>query len=160
LVALVLLVAVDFVGQVGLGAQRWLDLGVFQIQPSEVMKIALVLSLARYFHGLTLEELRRPLYLVVPIFMVLAPVGLVMKQPDLRTAMMLLLGGGGLFFVAGVRLWKFAVVIAGGIAAVPVAWQFMRGYQRNRVLTFLNPESDPLGAGYHIMESKIAFGSG
>src|SRR4051794_4129274 len=92
--------------------------------------------------------------------MVLAPVGLVMKQPDLGTAMMLMMGGGGLFFLAGVRLWKFAVAIGGAAAVIPVAWQFMREYQRNRVLTFLNPESDPLGAGYHIMQSKIALGSG
>jgi rod shape determining protein RodA len=90
----------------------------------------------------------------------LAPAGLVLLQPDLGTAGMLILGGGLMFFVAGVRLWKFAIIIVGGLAAVPVAWNFLRDYQKARILTFLNPESDPLGAGYHIMQSKIAFGSG
>jgi rod shape determining protein RodA len=92
--------------------------------------------------------------------MVVAPVGLVLKQPDLGTAMMLTLASGAMFFLAGVRLWKFAILIGGGIGAVPVAWQFMREYQRQRIITFLNPENDPLGAGYHILQSKIALGSG
>jgi rod shape determining protein RodA len=156
----VLLVAVDVVGEIGMGAQRWIDLGIIQLQPSEVMKIAIVLALARYFHGASYEDVGRPIYLIVPILMILVPVALVMKQPDLGTAMMLLMVGGALFFLAGVRLWKFAVVIAAGIGCVPVAWQFLHEYQRNRVLIFMNPESDPLGTGYHITQSKIALGSG
>jgi rod shape determining protein RodA len=159
-VGLVLLVAVDVVGEIGMGAQRWIDLGIIQLQPSEVMKIAIVLALARYFHGASYEDVGRPIYLIVPILMILVPVALVMKQPDLGTAMMLLMVGGALFFLAGVRLWKFAVVIAAGIGCVPVAWQFLHEYQRNRVLIFMNPESDPLGTGYHITQSKIALGSG
>jgi rod shape determining protein RodA len=159
-VGLVLLVAVDVVGEIGMGAQRWIDLGIIQLQPSEVMKIAIVLALARYFHGASYEDVGRPIYLMVPILMILVPVALVMKQPDLGTAMMLLMVGGALFFLAGVRLWKFAVVIAAGIGCVPVAWQFLHEYQRNRVLIFMNPESDPLGTGYHITQSKIALGSG
>jgi rod shape determining protein RodA len=156
-VGLVLLVAVDVVGEIGMGAQRWIDLGIIQLQPSEVMKIAIVLALARYFHGASYEDVGRPIYLIVPILMILVPVALV---PDLGTAMMLLMVGGALFFLAGVRLWKFAVVIAAGIGCVPVAWQFLHEYQRNRVLIFMNPESDPLGTGYHITQSKIALGSG
>ena len=92
-----------------MGAQRWIDLGVIQIQPSEIMKIALVLALARYFHGASLEEVGRPTFLIVPLLMVLAPVGLVLKQPDLGTAMMVLMVGGAIFFLAGVRLWKFGM---------------------------------------------------
>ena len=158
--ALALLVAVETAGMVGMGAQRWLDLGVIQLQPSEIMKIALVLALARYFHGLTSEETGRILYIVPPALMVLAPAALVMRQPDLGTAALMVLGGGAMFFVAGVRLWKFAAVAALGLAAMPVMWSVMRDYQRNRVLTFLDPERDPLGAGYHILQSKIALGSG
>jgi rod shape determining protein RodA len=157
---LVLLVIVDFVGIIGMGAQRWIDLGVINLQPSEVMKIALVLALARYLHGLGAHDLGRPWKLLVPTLMIVIPVGLVIKQPDLGTAMMLLLGGAAVLFAAGVRLWMFAVVILGGLAAIPVAWEFLHDYQRRRILTFLDPASDPLGSGYHILQSKIALGSG
>jgi len=158
--AMGLLVAVEIMGSTGMGAQRWIDLGVMQLQPSEVMKVAVVLALARCFHAPTLDEVGRLSYLVVPVLIVLAPAVLVLKQPDLGTALMLLMVGGAMFFLAGVRLWMFGVVIAAGLAAVPVIWQFLHGYQRSRILTFLNPERDPLGAGYHILQSKIALGSG
>ena len=158
--SLMLLVIVEFFGYIGMGAQRWLDLGIINLQPSEVMKIALVLALARYFHGLGGDDIGRPSKLLMPTVMVLIPVGLVMKQPDLGTAMMLLLGGAAVFFAAGVRLWTFGVVILAGLAAAPIAWEFLHEYQRRRVLTFLDPESDPLGSGYHILQSKIALGSG
>lgn len=159
-VAAILLVIVDFAGTIGMGAQRWIDLGVINLQPSEVMKIALVIALARYFHGLASEDVGRPWRLIVPALMVLIPTALVLKQPDLGTAVMLLLAGGAVFFTAGVRLWMFAVVLAAGLGCLPLAWQFLHDYQRRRVLTFLDPESDPLGAGYHILQSKIALGSG
>ncbi|MDR3519086.1 MAG: rod shape-determining protein RodA [Azospirillaceae bacterium] len=158
--ALALLVLVDVAGQIGMGAQRWIDLGVIQLQPSEVMKIAIVLALARFFHGASQEDVGRTAFLMIPGAMILTPVALVLKQPDLGTAMMLMAVGGAMLFLAGVQLWKFGVVAALGIGAIPIAWQFLREYQRKRVLTFLNPESDPLGAGYHIMQSKIALGSG
>jgi rod shape determining protein RodA len=159
-VAMVLLVLVEVKGTVGMGAQRWIDLGFIQLQPSEIMKIALILSLARYFHGAGMQDVGRPLFLIPPMVMVFAPAALVLKQPDLGTAMMLVLSAGALFFMAGVRLWKFALLIAGGLGAIPVAWQFLREYQKKRVTIFLNPEEDPLGAGYHITQSKIALGSG
>jgi rod shape determining protein RodA len=158
--AFVLLVGVELFGTIGMGAQRWIDLGFFQLQPSEVMKIAMVLALARYFHGASMEEIGRPLFLIVPLIMVATPAALVMRQPDLGTALLLIMGSGAIFFMAGVRIWKFILVIVSAIGAVPVAWQFLREYQRQRVLTFLNPEEDPLGAGYHITQSKIALGSG
>ena len=158
--ALLLVVAVDLRGTAGLGAQRWISLGSFRLQPSEIMKIALVLALARYFHGLSAEDSGRLRYLLLPAAMIALPTALVLKQPDLGTALMLVMSGGAMFFLAGVRLWKFGVVLAAGAAAVPVAWRFLRDYQKNRIYTFLDPENDPLGAGYHILQSKIAIGSG
>ena len=158
--ALVLLAGVEIMGEIGMGAQRWINLGFIQLQPSEVMKITIVLALARYFHGATIEEIGRPTFLVVPLMLVGAPVVLVLRQPDLGTAMMLLLIAASIFFLAGVRAWKFAAVFASVLAILPVAWSLMRDYQKKRILTFLDPETDPLGAGYHILQSKIALGSG
>ncbi len=159
-VALTLLVAVEVMGVIGMGAQRWIDLKFIQLQPSEIMKIALVLALARYFHGLSAEETGRISWLIFPVLLVLAPAALVLRQPDLGTAVMMGLSAAVMFFLAGVRLWKFALAGGAVLAALPIAWSFLHGYQRRRVLTFLDPESDPLGAGYHIIQSKIALGSG
>ncbi len=158
--ALILLVAVEVKGTIGMGAQRWVDLGMLRLQPSELMKIALIMSLARYFHTLNIEDIGRPTVLIIPMLMTFVPVALILRQPDLGTALMLIMAGGIVFFAAGVRLWKFGVVIALGLAAIPIAWNFLHTYQKNRVLTFLDPERDPLGAGYHILQSKIALGSG
>lgn len=157
---LLMLVAVDVAGNLSKGAQRWLDLGFVQLQPSELMKVVLVLALARYFHSAYLEEVKRPLYLLPPVLMVVAPVLLVLVQPDLGTALMLIAVGGAMLFLAGVRLWKFALVLGGVAVAGPILWSQMHDYQRQRVYTFLDPESDPLGSGYHIIQSKIALGSG
>ena len=159
-VSLFLLAAVEIMGITGMGAQRWLDLGLFQLQPSEIMKVTLVLALARYFHSIDLEDVGKITYLIVPLALILAPAGLVLRQPDLGTAILLLFGGGALFLLAGVRLWKLAFLFFGALAVIPVAWQFLHGYQKKRILVFLDPESDPLDAGYHIMQSKIALGSG
>jgi rod shape determining protein RodA len=158
--ALGLLVAVEIMGSIGMGAQRWINLGVIQLQPSEIMKVALVLGLARYFHGVAQEDIPRPSFLLVPIAMALVPAALVLRQPDLGTAIMLLMAGAAVFFIAGVRWWKFAAILIAGLSAIPIGWQFLHEYQRRRVLTFLDPESDPLGSGYHILQSKIALGSG
>jgi rod shape determining protein RodA len=158
--AILMLVAVDVVGKVGMGAQRWLVLGPVQIQPSEIAKVAVILVLARYYHGLTREQAAKVLFTLPPLLIILLPVGLVMVQPDLGTAIMLLLGGACLLFVAGVRLWMFLAAGVAALACLPIAWSFMHAYQRRRVLTFLDPSSDPLGAGYHITQSKIAIGSG
>lgn len=157
---LVMLAVVEVAGEIGMGAQRWIDLGLFQLQPSELMKITLVLALARYFHGLTHDDVARPHFLLVPLAMVAAPVVLVLRQPDLGTAGMILLGSGAIFFLAGIRIWKFVTLLVLGVASVPIAWHFLRDYQKKRILTFLDPESDPLGSGYHILQSKIALGSG
>jgi rod shape determining protein RodA len=159
-VGVLLLVWVDVAGVVGMGAQRWINLGPLSVQPSEIMKVAIVLVLARYFHGLSHEQIGRPQYLVWPLVLIGIPSALVMLQPDLGTATMLVLTGAALFFMAGVRIWKFLLVGAAGLGAMPVLWHFLREYQKQRILTFLNPENDPLGSGYHILQSKIALGSG
>jgi rod shape determining protein RodA len=155
-----LLAAVEIMGSIGMGAQRWLNLGFFQLQPSEVMKIAVILALARYFHGFDVDEAGRLRNLWIPVLIVVAPIALVLRQPDLGTAMTVAMVGGAMFWLGGARLWQFGVVAAGVAAAVPVAWQFLHAYQKQRIFTFLSPESDPLGAGYHILQSKIALGSG
>ena len=159
-VVLVLLVVVEIGGATGMGARRWINAGFFNLQPSELMKIAMVLALARYFHGCSLEDIRRPVSLITPILIVAAPVALVFRQPDLGTGLILLITAVGLFFLAGIRIWKFALVGITALVSAPIAWQFLHEYQRKRIMTFLDPESDPLGAGYHIIQSKIAFGSG
>ncbi len=156
----VLLVGVELLGATVMGAQRWVDLGVVQAQPSELMKAALILALARYFHGISLDDMRRVRVLVPPVLMILAPAALVLRQPDLGTAVLLVLCGTVMLFLAGLKLWKLGAAVAAALATVPVAWQFLRDYQKARVLTFFDPESDPLGTGYHIIQSKIALGSG
>lgn len=160
ILSLLLLVAVDIHGHTSMGAQRWIDIGVLKLQPSELMKIAIVMTMARFFQGATTEDVKNPLYLIAPLGLLALPVGLVMLQPDLGTAIMLIAVAGGIFFVAGVAYWMFGLVVAGALAMMPVAWHFLHDYQRQRVMTFLDPESDPLGAGYHITQSKIALGSG
>ncbi|HEY4029209.1 MAG TPA: rod shape-determining protein RodA [Caulobacteraceae bacterium] len=160
-VALLLLMAVPVVGEVSLGARRWLNLHVVRIQPSEIMKIGLVLALARYYHGITAAEAKWSWKLVIPALMILLPVGLVAKQPDLGTAILLALTGAAVMIMAGLDM---KVVVAGLLAAVvavpPFVMFVMHGYQRDRILTFLHPEQDPSGAGYHILQSEIALGSG
>ena len=157
---LMLLAAVELKGSIGMGAQRWLDLGFFQLQPSELMKITVILALARYFHGFDVDEAGRLRNLWIPVLIVVAPIALVLRQPDLGTAMVVAMVGVSMFWLGGARLWQFGVVAAGVAAAVPLAWQFLHAYQKQRIFTFLNPENDPLGSGYHILQSKIALGSG
>ena len=158
--AVALLIGVEIAGSLSKGAQRWIDLGFFRLQPSEVMKIALVLALSRYFHPIYLDEIKRPLLLLPAIMMIVAPAMLVLRQPDLGTSVMLLTVGGVMLFASGVRWWKFAIVGTAAAAALPIIWAQLHDYQQQRVLTFMEPERDPLGAGYHIIQSKIALGSG
>ena len=157
---LFLLVVVEITGHIGMGAQRWINLGLFKIQPSELMKIGMVLFLARYFSFTTMQNIRTIRGILIPVVLTIIPVGLICLQPDLGTALMLLFTATIMMFVVGVQWWKFALVGAAGAALLPIAWNFLHEYQQNRVLTFLDPERDPLGAGSHIIQSKIAFGSG
>ena len=159
-VALVLLFAVEIGGHVGMGAQRWIDLKLFKIQPSELMKIGIVLFMARYFTSTTIQGVKSIRGIIIPAIMTLVPVALIASEPDLGTSLMVLITAGVMFFAAGVQWWKFALVGGTIAGSLPLLWNFLHEYQQNRVLTFLNPERDPLGAGYHIIQSKIAFGSG
>ncbi|HVP84015.1 MAG TPA: rod shape-determining protein RodA [Rhizomicrobium sp.] len=159
-IALLLLIAVESVGHVGLGAQRWIALGPLQIQPSEMMKITLVLALARYLHGLSVEEVSRPFKLLIPLAMIAVPAALVLHQPNLGTATILVLDGCSLLFLAGLSWWWILPTVGGAAAAVPIVWQFLHDYQKRRVMTFLHPQDDALGAGWNITQAKIAIGSG
>jgi rod shape determining protein RodA len=160
-VGMLLLVAVALVGHHSLGAKRWLQLGPVQIQPSEIMKIGMTLSLARFYHGISAREARFSWKLIIPLALICAPTLLVAKQPDLGTALLLVFTGAAIMFLAGLT-WR--ILVAGGILVgagiVPFITFVMKGYQRDRILTFLHPEHDPSGTGYHILQSKIALGSG
>ncbi len=158
---MVLLIAVELFGFVGGGAQRWLSLGPLSMQPSEFMKIALVLALARYYHGLSPERARSVLGAIIPLVLILAPAALIARQPDLGTAVLLVLTGVTVIFLAGLNWWVILIGVAGIAVSVPVVFEFvLHDYQRERVFSFFDPESDPLGAGYQLMQSKIALGSG
>ena len=160
LVCFVLLIVVEVKGVVGLGAKRWIGTAGFNIQPSELMKLGLILALARYFHSAVLENTRHWLLLVIPGIMTLLPVGLILHQPNLGTATICAFIAFSMCFMAGIRWWYFAGTLGSVAAAVPIVYQFLHDYQKARVKTFLNPDADPLGAGYNIIQSKIAIGSG
>ena len=156
-----LLVMVAVVGIIGLGAQRWVGIGFFNLQPSELMKIGIILALARYFHGVQLtQQTRHYMLLIMPAVLTLIPVALILKQPNLGTATIVSVIAFTMCFMAGIRWWYFAGAIGAVAGAVPVAYHFLHDYQKQRVMTFLDPGSDPLGAGYNIIQSKIAIGSG
>jgi rod shape determining protein RodA len=158
---LVMLVLVEAIGAMGGGAQRWLDLGIIRLQPSELMKPAVVIAVARYYDMLPAREIRTWTAIWPPLLIIGLPFGLVMLQPDLGTAISVAIGGTTVMFLAGLPLRLFIGAGIAGVVAVPLAFQFvLHEYQRNRVLIFLDPEADPLGTGYHITQSKIAIGSG
>jgi rod shape determining protein RodA len=160
-VALLLLVAVDVVGHVGLGAQRWISIGPLDLQPSELMKIALVLALARYLHGKSIEEVSKPIPLAIGLAMIGIPAIFVVLQPNLGTTLIIVADGCSLLFLAGLSWWWIGPTLAAVAAAVPLAWRFvLHDYQKARVETFLDPESDALGKGWNITQAKIAIGSG
>lgn len=156
--ALLCLLATTFLGVVGMGAQRWISLGFIKFQPSELMRLALILALAKQLFDTPLTEGWKA-YLV-PMGLILLPVLLTLEQPDLGTAMLLTLSGGAMFFFAGARLRFFGSILAAGAVLCPVLWHLLHDYQKHRIMTFLSPESDPLGRGYHALQSKIAIGSG
>ncbi|MGH1331034.1 MAG: rod shape-determining protein RodA [Paracoccaceae bacterium] len=167
LVSVILLLFVKFFGTVGMGAQRWIDIGFMQLQPSELMKISLVMILAAYYDWLDVKKVSRPLWVLAPVLLIMLPTALVLSQPDLGTAILLVAGGGIVMFLAGVSWLYFGAVIGAGIGLVSAvfssrgtSWQLLKDYQYRRIDTFLDPASDPLGAGYHITQSKIALGSG
>ena len=156
-----LLIAVELVGDVRLGAQRWLSIGSFSFQPSEVIKVGIVLALARLYHGVPAQRAQLSWWLFIPAAMIAVPVLLVAHQPDLGTAMLIAMTGGAIVVLAGLSWKVIASAIFGVLAVIPPYVLFgMHEYQRQRVLTFLDPETDPSGSGYHILQSMIALGSG
>jgi len=165
--SLILLLFVQFYGVTGMGAQRWIDLGFMRLQPSEVAKVALVMVLAAYYDSLPTKRTSKPLWVLAPIVLTIIPTLMVLRQPDLGTALLLMITGGAVMFAAGVHWAYFATVAAAGVGTVfavfqsrGASWQLLQDYQYRRIDTFLDPASDPLGAGYHITQSKIALGSG
>lgn len=158
---LILLILVELLGAVGGGSQRWLDLGPIRIQPSEMMKLAIVLATARFYDLLPSGQIRTWTAIWPAALMIAFPAALVMLQPDLGTALMITAGGLSIMFMAGLPMWLFVTGIGAVTVIAPLSYFFLlHDYQRKRVITFLDPESDPLGAGYHISQSKIAIGSG
>jgi len=162
-----LLIFVYFLGSVGMGAQRWIDLGFIQLQPSEVMKIAIVMVLALYYDWLPPEKVSHFGYVLIPLALIALPAMMVVVQPDLGTAILLVASGGVVMFLAGVSYWYFIAAFTAGVGTVTAvimsrgtSWQLLNTYQYKRIDTFLDPSLDPLGAGYHITQSKIALGSG
>jgi rod shape determining protein RodA len=165
--ALALLVLVEFIGVERNGSQRWLDLGPMDLQPSELMKITLIMLLAAYYDWLPLNKVSKPQWIIVPLLFIAAPAYLVLGQPDLGTTILLVSAGGAIMFLAGVHWAYFATVIAGAVGLVTAVlqsrgtgWQMLKDYQYRRIDTFIDPTQDPLGAGYHITQAKIALGSG
>lgn len=159
-ICLVVLVGIEVAGFMGKGAKRWVDIGGVNLQPSELMKLAVILALGRYFHSQNPADRNNLLHLVFPTFLILVPAVFILRQPNLGTATILVFVGATLFFMAGVKVRYFLIIIAAGMLAAPVGWHFLHDYQKQRVMTFLHPEQDSLGAGYNIMQSIIAIGSG
>jgi len=159
--ALGLVIIVDIMGHNAMGATRWFRLGPLTIQPSEIMKVCTVFALARYFYSIEVENIGKIRYVIPPLLMVLIPAFFIFHQPDLGTATILVIVGISVLFLAGVRMWKFVSVGVVVLLAIPLMWSFaLHDYQKQRVLTFINPNNDPLGSGYNIIQSKIAIGSG
>ncbi|MCW1934436.1 rod shape-determining protein RodA [Pararhodobacter zhoushanensis] len=166
-VSVVLLLGVEFFGSIGMGAQRWLELGPIRIQPSEMTKITVIMAMAAYYDWLDIRKVSHPVYVALAALMILVPAFLVLKQPDLGTALLILGGGGMVMFFAGVSLWYFGGVIGAGVGLVTAVfasrgteWQLIRDYQFRRIDAFLDPSLDPLGSSYHINQAMIALGSG
>ena len=157
---LALLILVKYFGLTSSGSQRWLNLYFLNLQPSELMKIGLILFLAKYYHRISASDVNRAKFLLSPIFALTAPVILVLTQPDLGTAFLIAAGGAVVIWLAGVQMKFFAYLAAVFLSVTPVAISFLKPYQKARILTFLDPSRDPLGAGYQITQSKIAIGSG
>ena len=157
---LILLIGVKYFGLTSSGSQRWLNFYFMNLQPSELMKIGLILFIAKYYHRVSIENVNRLKFLFLPVFVLITPVLLVVMQPDLGTSLLIAAGGLVVAWLAGVRVKFFAYSMLIFIALLPIVISFLKPYQKVRILTFLNPEKDPLGAGYQIIQSKIAIGSG
>ena len=154
------LVLIMFIGTETYGATRWIRIAGVSLQPSEFIKVSLILCLAKYYHSIPIIEVSKVSRMIIPVIITLIPVGLVIIQPDLGTSIIILIGAGSIFWIVGINYKYFILAFLSACATIPVGWQYLHNYQKERVFTFFNPERDPLGNGYHIMQSKIALGSG
>ena len=159
-ISLLLLISVEIIGVLGKGATRWIRIFGFNIQPSEIVKITIILALAKYYNDLKFENIKKIINLFIPFLILGIPFVFVVLQPDLGTSLSIIILGIFIFFLAGVRIWKFLLGFLLTIISIPIILQFIKPYQKNRIISFLNPESDPLGQGYQLIQSKIALGSG
>ena len=160
ILCLCLLFSVEIIGTLGKGAERWIKIFGFSIQPSEIIKVSIVLALAKFYHSIKFDNIGRISYLIIPVTIIIIPFILVIIQPDLGTSFNILMLGIIVMFIAGVRIWKFLLGFVVFIVSLPFMWNFIKPYQQKRILSFLDPESDPLGQGYQLIQSKIALGSG
>ncbi len=160
ILSLLLLISVEIIGVLGKGATRWIKIFGFSIQPSELVKITIILALAKFYHDIKFENVKKITYLFFPFLILILPFFFVVIQPDLGTSLSILLLGVFILFLVGISLWKFILGIIASISSIPILLKFIKPYQKDRIISFLNPESDPLGQGYQLMQSKIALGSG
>lgn len=160
ILSLVLLISVEIIGVLGKGATRWIKIFGFSIQPSELVKVTIILALAKFYHDLKFENIKKISFLFFPFLILTIPFIFVVIQPDLGTSLSILILGVFILFLAGIRLWKFLLGFTVIIISIPLFLRFIKPYQRDRVISFLDPESDPLGQGYQLIQSKIALGSG
>ncbi len=160
ILSLLLLISVEIIGVLGKGATRWIKIFGFSIQPSELVKITIILALAKFYHDIKFENVKKITYLFFPFLILILPFFFVVIQPDLGTSLSILMLGVFILFLVGISLWKFILGIIASISSIPILLKFIKPYQKDRIISFLNPESDPLGQGYQLMQSKIALGSG
>ncbi|CAK6548502.1 MAG: rod shape-determining protein RodA [Candidatus Midichloria mitochondrii] len=154
------LVIAELIGYTTMGAQRWLRIGIINVQPSEVAKLGVILALSRYFHARVYSDIRKINFLIVPTIIIFIPAILIFKQPNLGTTLIVIMISITIYFASGVNKWLFIIPGIAVVSSLPLAWNFLHDYQKKRILTFLNPEDDLLGAGYNIAQSKIAIGAG
>ena len=159
-ICLLLLFSVQIIGTFGKGAERWIQIFGVSLQPSEIIKVSIIIALSKYYHNLKFERIGNIYNILIPIFFILIPFILVLIQPDLGTSLSILLLGIMIFFIVGVKIWKFIVGLVFTLISIPFLWSLIKPYQQKRILSFLNPELDPLGQGYQLIQSKIALGSG
>jgi len=158
--SLLLLISVEISGTIGFGAKRWINIFGISLQPSEIIKVSIIIALSRYYNDLKFENIGKIIFLIFPLLLIFIPFTFVLFQPDLGTSIMILFLGLTIMFIAGVKLWKFIFGLIALLIITPFIWNNLKLYQQKRILAFLNPELDPLGTGYHLIQSKIALGSG
>ena len=160
IISLLLLISVEIIGVLGKGATRWIRIFGLSVQPSELVKITIILALAKFYHDIKFENVKKISYLVFPFLILIIPFIFVLIQPDLGTALSIIMLGIFILFLAGIRVWKFILGFIATVISIPIILQFIKPYQKERIISFLNPENDPLGQGYQLIQSKIALGSG